>query len=565
MITILIANRGEIAIRIAQAVAEMGLRSVAAFSEDDSQALHTRLADEAIALPGQGPGAYLDIAAVIDAARRSGCGAIHPGYGFLSESADFAQAVEDAGLVFIGPTPAVLRRLGNKIAARDMARELGVPVNDGLPADASIDEISAFMASLNGAPIVLKAVAGGGGRGMRVVRQTGELMEALDAAQREAEAAFGIGDVYAERFMGEARHIEVQIVGDGEAVVHVWERDCTLQRRHQKLIEIAPAPALDSKMRQLLLEASVRMAKAVGYRGLGTFEFLLGKDGNLAFIEANPRLQVEHTITEAVTGLDLVQIQIGIALGACLADLGLEQAAIGPPIGSAVQARVNLERMDADGNATPTGGVLRAYETPGGTGVRVDGHGFVGQMTSPHYDSLLAKVIAHAPNGLSDAIGRVQRALRTFRIEGAETNIPYLLSALDLPEIVDGTAHTEILGAQAGALHAAAQTVSRASGQVSVDPLAILTHGQSGFGKDDTDGVADQTGALRAPMQGTILAIKAEVGDAVRKGAVLFVMEAMKMQHAIAADHSGKVRAIAVPVGQTVYEGDVLAVVEPQP
>ncbi|MFV0475630.1 MAG: carboxyl transferase domain-containing protein [Pikeienuella sp.] len=574
MKSILIANRGEVSIRIAQAAAELGLNSVAVYSEDDAGALHPRRADSAVALEGKGPRAYLDGAALIAAAKRAGADAIHPGYGFLSESADFARAVGEAGLLFIGPSPEALDLLGDKTRARKLAREVGAPVNPGLDAASSPEEIAAFMATLKGAPIVLKAVSGGGGRGMRIVNRPEDLAEAFAAASAEAKAAFGNGDLYAERFLARARHVEVQILGDGKDVVHLWERDCTLQRRHQKLVEIAPAPALDGAIRQRLLDASVAMARAVSYRGLGTFEFLVGADGALAFIEANPRLQVEHTVTEAITGVDLAQAQIRTVAGESLAALGLTQDRIPAPSGAAVQLRINLERMDREGGAIPAGGVIAAYEPPGGPGLRTDGAGFAGLRPSPAFDSLLAKLIAHAPEGLEAALTRARRALRAFRIEGVETNIPYLQALLDLPELAAGTAPTRLIEERAGEIHDASKTppapllpamaeAAAPRGRRTVDaadPLAVLSFGAGGDAPSAQ--ASDEKGAVAAPMQGTILSLEAEPGAAIRKGQTLFVMEAMKMQHSIKAPSAGVLTRFAVAPGDTVYEGDPLAVIE---
>lgn len=586
MKSILIANRGEIAIRIAQAAAELGMESVAVHPDDDAACLHVHRADRTVRLEGKGPQAYLDIAGVVEAARAAGCDAVHPGYGFLAESAPFARAVAEAGLTFIGPSPETLERLGDKVSALVLAREIGAPVNPGLGPDATADDIRAFMAGQGGAPVVLKAAAGGGGRGMRVVTDPAAVEEMMESASREAEAAFGDGTVFAERYLERARHIEVQIVGDGTDAVHVWERDCSLQRRHQKIVEIAPAPALDPKIRRHLLEAAVAMAKAADYKGLGTFEFLVGHDGTLAFIEANPRVQVEHTVTEAVTGLDLVRTQIRIAAGESLADLGLSQDRVPSPRGAAVQVRVNLERIAEDGGVAPTGGTLSAYEQPGGPGVRVDGHGYAGLRTSPLYDSLLAKVIGHSPEGLAEAAARTRRALRGFRIEGVQTNIPHLQALLALPEVVAGETYTRLIEDRTGDLFRAAAeapaplapavpaapdgaaAAPRRSGPAGNDPLGVLAYGKADAKAEATPGTAlggaeQEPGDLSAPLQGTILSIEAAIGDTVGRGVVLFTMESMKMHHAVYADRPGVVRRLLVEPGDTVFEGDALAVLDP--
>ncbi|MGD9862318.1 MAG: carboxyl transferase domain-containing protein [Pseudodonghicola sp.] len=567
---ILIANRGEIAIRVAEAVAELGHVPVAIYSEDDAGALHARKAAQAQPLAGRGARAYLDIAAVIDAARRAGADAIHPGYGFLSESAEFARAVADAGLIFIGPSPDALEELGDKTRARRLAQRVGAPVNPGLDRAADLDGLRAFMQGLDGAPIVLKAVAGGGGRGMRIVRDPAQLAQAFDEASAEAGAAFGNAAIYAERFLERARHIEVQVLGDGSDAVHLWDRDCTLQRRYQKLVEIAPAPALDPDLRQRLLDSAVQMARAVGYCGLGTFEYLVGHDGALAFIEANPRLQVEHTVTEAVTGVDLVQAQIRVVLGASLFELGLTQHQVPAPRGHAVQLRVNMEKMGADGGALPTGGRIAVYEAPGGPGVRVDGAGYAGLSPSPAFDSLLAKLIVHGTGRLPEVLARARRALRDFRIEGVETNIPYLMALLDLPELAEGTAHTRLVEERAAALYEAAAampapaTACCAGTKADNDPLAVLAYGKTCGAAGSARARAADLGAgvVPAPMQGTILSVKAAVGDAVSTGGAVLVMEAMKMQHTILAETAGRLREIFVKPGDTVYVGDPLFALE---
>lgn len=577
MKSILIANRGEIAIRVAQAAAELGIESVAVHSEDDAACLHVHRTDRVVALPGKGPKSYLDINAVVAAARDAGCDAVHPGYGFLAESAPFAQACEDAGLTFIGPSPEVLKRLGDKTSALALARQLGAPVNPGLGSTATLGEIATFMGETNG-PVILKAASGGGGRGMRVVRNVNDLADAHDSASREAQAAFGDSSVFVEKFIERARHIEVQIIGDGRQVIHAWERDCTLQRRHQKLVEIAPAPALPETARQTVLDAALRIAGAVEYKGLGTFEFLVGADGHVAFIEANPRVQVEHTVTEEITGIDLVQTQIRICAGASLADLGLTQETVPEPRGAAVQVRVNLETMDVAGGTRPTGGTLTAYEQPGGPGIRIDGHGYAGLKTSPFYDSLLAKVICHAPSGLHDALARTSRALRAFRIDGVDTNIPFLQALLALPEIGDGTMYTSLIEDRAESLFnearkaparltpetaAASEQQSRGGQIASDDPLGVLDYGKSGQSEASAVGDTDEPGAMKAPMQGTIISIEAQEGDLVGRGAILFVMEAMKMQHQVRAEEASAIRRFVVEAGDTVFEGDVLAVLEP--
>ena len=428
--SLLIANRGEIAVRIIRAASELGMRAVAVYSEDDESALHTRKADQAVALQGQGARAYLDIDQLAAAAGDTGCDAIHPGYGFLSESAEFARRCAEQGITFVGPRPETLELFGDKARARAMAESCLVPVLPGTSGATSLDEAREFFESLGGAPMMIKALAGGGGRGMRAVSRVEEIESAYERSRSEAVKAFGVGDVYVERLVREARHIEVQIVGDGSgAVIHLGERECSIQRRHQKLVEIAPAPGLAEAMREELCGAAVRLAEQVSYQNLGTFEFLVdraagaGGESAFSFIEANARLQVEHTVTEEVTGVDLVQLQLRLAGGSSLDQLGIDSAA--KPGGHALQVRVNMERMSADGAARPSGGTLTTFEPPRGEGIRTDSHGYAGYSTSPRFDSLLAKLIVHEKSdghepsdGLEGVIDRTRDALARFKIEG---------------------------------------------------------------------------------------------------------------------------------------------------
>src|SRR5580658_4948687 len=401
---LLIANRGEIAIRVMRAAAELGMRTVAVFSDDDIHSLHTRKADDAVALKGAGARAYLDAERIIAVAKEAGCDAIHPGYGFLSENAAFARRCHEAGIIFVGPRPEILDLFGDKVQARAIAKRCGIAVLPGTLGATSLEDAKSFFQSLGkGASIMIKALAGGGGRGMRIVHKLDEIEEAYKRCQSEARTSFGNSDVYVEQLMPRARHIEVQIVGDGTgAVSHLWERECSIQRRNQKIVEIAPSPTLDSTVRDHLTAAAVKLAKEVRYNSLGTFEFLVdathgGAEPGFAFIEANPRLQVEHTVTEEVTGIDIVKAQLLIAAGRTLAELHLTQKEIPEPRGFAIQTRINMESMGADGTAKPSGGTLTAFEVPSGPGVRVDTFGYAGYVTNPNFDSLLAKLIAYSP------------------------------------------------------------------------------------------------------------------------------------------------------------------------
>ncbi len=401
---LLIANRGEIAIRVTETAAELGLTTVAIFSEDDAKSLHVIRADEACQLRGAGAVAYLDGEQIVAVAQQAGCDAIHPGYGFLSENAGFARRCAEAGIVFVGPRPELLELFGDKVRARQLASQCGVPVLAGSAGSISFAEAKAFLQSGPAdAAIVIKALAGGGGRGMRIVRRLDEVEEAYNRCQSEARAAFGNSDVYVERFMPAARHIEVQILGDQSgSVAHLWERECTVQRRQQKLIEIAPSPSITPATRDQLVAAATRMAHSVRYDSLGTFEFLVntngGEEATFAFIEANPRLQVEHTVTEEVTGVDLVKVQLQLAFGQSIRELGLDALHHEKPRGFAIELRVNAESMAEDASVRPSNGTLNVFEAPSGPGLRVDSYAYAGYSTNPRFDSLLAKLIAYSPS-----------------------------------------------------------------------------------------------------------------------------------------------------------------------
>ena len=384
-------------------------------------------------MPGRGVAAYLDGDAIIAVARETGAGAIHPGYGFLSENADFARRCAKAGLTFVGPSPDTLARFGDKHAARKLATELGVPTLPGTAAPTTVAEARAFLRRLgpDGA-VMVKAVAGGGGRGMRPVLSESALEEAFARCRSEAQSGFGNGDLFVERLIRTARHIEVQVIGDGRAVSHLWERDCSLQRRRQKVVEIAPAPGLGAELRDRLIDDALKLAGAAHYLNLGTIEFLVdANSGEHFFIEANPRLQVEHTVTEEITGLNLVELQLRLAGGATLAELGLARERVPKPRGMALQARINLESIAADGTVKPGGGTLTTFETPSGRGIRVDSSGYVGYRTSPAYDPLLAKLIVHTGSErLEDVLTKGYRALCEMHVAGAPTNIAFLQALL---------------------------------------------------------------------------------------------------------------------------------------
>ena len=586
--SLLIANRGEIAIRIARTASDLGIVTTAIYSEDDVQSLHIRHADRAVNLGSTGVAAYLDAAGIIAIASEEGCDAIHPGYGFLSEIAGFAGASERAGLIFVGPRSETLQSFGNKAEARKLAEKCGVPVLNGLSHAVTFEEACEFLENMgSGGAVMLKAVAGGGGRGMRPVHEVSDLRDAFDRATSEAQQSFGSGELYIEELLPRARHIEVQIVGDGSgAVSHLWDRECSLQRQRQKLIEIAPAFGVSPKMRAEMLAAATKIASATNYRGVGTIEFLVDASPTVGerfvFMEANARLQVEHTVTEEVTGLDLVAIQLKIAGGASLSELGLLQEQVPPTRGVALQARINLETMMADGASRPGGGVLTAYEPPAGPGIRVDGFGYAGYATSSRYDSLLAKLIVHA-NDVDSAARKARRALSEFKISGARHNASFLQGLLAQAPLSDGAIYTRYVEDHAAEILAAdserpryfepqARDVRKAGTRVDPDdPLAVLSlKGPAVSGPEELEASGqfahgpEGSVAVVAPLQGMIIALHVSAGETVQKGQPVAVMEALKMEHIIRADVGGIVREITLEVGDTIYEGTPIMFVEPK-
>ncbi|MDB4894755.1 MAG: pyruvate carboxylase, partial [Firmicutes bacterium] len=444
---ILVANRGEIAIRVFRACTELGKQTVAIYSDEDSLSLHRYKADEAY-LIGEGKGpieAYLDIEGIVALAVRQRVDAIHPGYGFLSENAEFARLCEARGIAFIGPRPEHLEMFGDKVAARRMAIDAGLPVPPGTPSPVASAEEAVAFADETGYPLIVKAVSGGGGRGMRVVRDRAELVSALERAGSEARAAFGDASVYLEKYITNPRHIEVQVIADSHgSVVHLFERDCSVQRRHQKVVEIAPSLALTDPLRQEVCDAAVRLLARAGYVNAGTVEFLVDGDGQYYFMEVNPRVQVEHTITEMVTGLDIVQAQIRIAEGAPLADaLGVPTQAQIERRGYAIQCRVTTE--DPGNDFMPDTGRILAYRSGGGFGVRLDaGNAFSGAHVSPHYDSMLVKACTWAVT-FDGAAAKMLRVLKEFRIRGVKTNIPFLENVVQHPRFLAGEVDTAFL------------------------------------------------------------------------------------------------------------------------
>ena len=530
-----------------------------------------RLADVAVALDATGPAAYLDAARLIALARQSGCDAIHPGYGFLSERADFAQAVIDAGMVFIGPTPAQLALFGDKAAARGLAERCGVPLLPGSTGAISLHQAQAFMAAQPaGSGVMLKAIGGGGGRGMRAVLTAEDLPQAFARCASEARAAFDIDGVYVERLMPRARHLEVQLIGDGEAVLSLGERECTLQRRFQKLVEIAPSPTLSEPMRQAITSAALALAREVRYLSLGTFEFLIDADESsdlpFVFIEANARLQVEHTVTEQITGLDLVRLQLGITTGRTLDELGLDAAAPPRANGVAIQWRINAETLLPDGQARAATGTLERFELPSGPGIRIDTHGVAGAAPSPHFDTLLAKLIVHASAGdasFDAALRRSQRALAECRIDGLASNVALLRAIAALPEFARQQLDTRLIERRLPELLEAAQVLHRPDADAT-EYIAQTTDSARATATFDQK-FEPEWRPLRTPMAARVVQFDAAVGDLLAAGAQIAVLEAMKMEHLLLADAPGCVMALHAQVGQYVAEGDVIAWLQPVP
>jgi acetyl/propionyl-CoA carboxylase alpha subunit/acetyl-CoA carboxylase carboxyltransferase component len=520
MPTLLIANRGEVVVRIARAAREAGWSAAGVFARDEAAAPYLSAMDSRAALPGSGPAAYLDAAALVSAATRSNATALHPGWGFLSESPALASACADAGVVFVGPPPEQLALFGDKQHALALAAACCVPV----AASAATQEAAAGLLATG--PIMLKATGGGGGRGMRVVRDAASLPEAWHDASTEAQAFFGHGTIFAERLIEGARHMEVQIAGDGTACVSLGTRDCSLQRRQQKLIETAPACAPPG-----LEQAALRMARDIQYRGLGTWEFLVQGD-SFTFLEVNPRLQVEHTVTEAITGLDLVQLQLRLAAGDTLETLRLIEP---PPCrGFAIQLRINAEILTQDGQVRPAAGRLTRFRPPGGPGIRVDHATAEGAEIGVAYDSLLAKLVVHGPNHEA-ALRRAARALEEFQIEGVATSLPMLRRLLALPDVQADRIHTAFVASVLSEI---------------VAPPA------------QENALADEA-LVTAPMPGTLVALDVTTGDRVRARQRVALIEAMKMQMEVKAATAGTILHIEAALGETLREGRVVLVLEP--
>ncbi len=565
---VLIANRGEIAIRIARAAASLGIESVAVYAPIDSLSLHTRFATRAVQIPGwdhkaaDPVRAYLDIEAMIAIAKAEGCDCVHPGYGFLSENASFAQRCREEGIAFVGPSAGALELFGHKVKAREFAEKLGIPVVPGAKAPLADAGVAAALAATVGYPVMLKAAAGGGGRGMRRVASAAEMDEAFSRCQGEAQAAFGSGEVFLEKLVERPRHIEVQVLGDSSgAVVHLHERDCSVQLRNQKVVEVAPAPNLDDALRARILADAVKLAREARYENAGTVEFLVSPEaGQHWFIECNPRIQVEHTVTEQVTGTDLVEAQFRVAAGSTLAQLGLgSQDAVGAPRGFAVQARVVVQGV----------GTLTAYREPTGPGVRVDACGYLGLAPPPQFDPLLAKVIAQSGSARSfeSAVERTLRALDEFHVAGVPTNLASLRAILRDAVFARGDARTSLLDERPGLMDAALE---------GADKLEFLDQQLASLGRTaPKSGLADAFGrpslavpegqeGVECPMAGSVIELRVAPGAQVAAGDTLLVISAMKMETSVTAPCAGTVTELqALAVGDSVTAGQVVAAISP--
>ncbi|TPW77255.1 acetyl/propionyl/methylcrotonyl-CoA carboxylase subunit alpha [Schumannella soli] len=578
---VLVANRGEIAVRVIRAARDAGLGSVAVYADQDRDARHVKLADEAYALGGTTSAeTYLVIDKILSVARRSGADAIHPGYGFLAENADFARAVIAAGITWIGPSPEAIERLGDKVSARHVAEKVGAPLAPGtLNPVADADEVLAFVDQV-GLPVAIKAAFGGGGRGLKVARTREEVPELFESATREAIAAFGRGECFVEKYLDEPRHVETQCLADAHGnVVVVSTRDCSLQRRHQKLVEEAPAPFITDEQKELLYSSSKAILKEVGYLGAGTCEFLIGKDGTVSFLEVNTRLQVEHPVSEEVSGLDLVREQFRLAEG--------EEIGYGDPEthGHSIEFRINGE--DPGRNFLPTPGPVQVLRFPGGPGVRVDSGVTTGDVISGSFDSLLAKLIVTGSDR-EDALERARRALDEFEVAGLPTVLPFHRKVVRDPAFTaeDGTfgvytrwIETEFvndLEPWGGMLADAPAEDKRHEVVVEVDgkriavslPTRLLPAGGGGSVSSapapkrrsgGSSGAVGATGdAVKSPMQATIVKVAVAEGDKVVKGDLVLVLEAMKMEQPISAHKDGTIGAITAEVGTTVSAGHQL-------
>ena len=574
---VLVANRGEIAVRVIRACRDAGLASVAVYADGDRDAPFVTLADEAFALGGTTPAeSYLDQAKLLDVAARAGANSVHPGYGFLAENADFAQAVIDAGLTWIGPSPRVIRDLGDKVTARQLASKAGAPLVAGTRDPVSgADEVVAF-ATGHGLPVAIKAVFGGGGRGLKVARALEEIPELFDSAVREAVGAFGRGECFVERYLDTPRHVEAQVLADQHGtIVVVGTRDCTLQRRHQKLVEEAPAPFLSDEQRRTIHEAARAICAEAGYTGAGTVEFLVSPEGTISFLEVNTRLQVEHPVSEETTGLDLVSEQLRIAAGERLSITGNPA-----PRGHAIEFRINAE--DPARGFRPVPGVVTVFDPPSGPGVRLDAGVRAGSVIGGQFDSMLAKLIVLGADR-EQALARSRRALAEFTIEGLPTVIPFHRAVLDDPafaatEAERFTVHTQWIETEFtaqlqphGAVDEVPPPAPRQTVVVEVDGrrLEVSLPGELARGATAAANVRPRRRSggraaavsgeeVIAPMQGTVVTVAVSDGDLVSAGDLIVVLEAMKMENPVTAHAAGTITGLTVQGGASVTQGTIL-------
>lgn len=583
---ILIANRGEIAVRVIRAARELGIATVAVYSELDRNALHVRLADEAYALGGQTAAeSYLNTEAILKAITDSGADGVHPGYGFFSENADFARAITAMGVAFIGPPPEAIDEMGDKVSSRKAALRGGAPIVPGTTEFVTTAKEITDFGNEFGWPVAIKAAFGGGGRGMKVVQSASEVQDAMDSAQREARNFFGRDEIYVERYLTWPRHIEVQLVGDKHGnVVWISTRDCSAQRRHQKLIEEAPAPGLPDGVEEAMGAAAVKAAKAVGYFNAGTVEFIY-QDGDFFFLEMNTRLQVEHPVTEVITGIDLVEWQIRVASGEKLPMTQEEVRAL--QRGHAIEVRINAENP-AGGKFLPSPGPITKLTAPDGFGVRFDGGYESGDEISQYYDNLVGKVIVWGKDR-DTAIARTVRALKEMVVEGVATTIPADIAILEHPDFAAVTHSTkwveevlDLSSIESGAVAPATdgdtplvqrQTTVEVNGRrfdvklwvpesAGVAASAPAKKKAARSSSASGGGAGGGSGQIAVPMQGTIVKVLVEVGQAVEAGQSVVVLEAMKMENQIEADKTGTVKAVNVKPGDTVGSGDVVVVIE---
>ncbi|MGI9609354.1 MAG: acetyl-CoA carboxylase biotin carboxylase subunit [Acidimicrobiia bacterium] len=577
MKSLLIANRGEIAVRVIRTARELGIRTIAIYSELDRDALHVDLADEAWNVgPAPAAESYLDQAKILQVAHEAGAEAVHPGYGFLSENAEFARAVNEAGLIWVGPPADAIELMGDKITSRRTAEAFGVPTVPGITDPVASAEEAGEVAAEFGYPVAIKAAHGGGGKGLRVVADESELSEAFDGARREAEAYFGNSQVYVEKYLEQPRHVEAQVLFDGSGHgIFLGERDCSVQRRHQKLIEETPSPGLTQKQRKALGKAAIAAGESCGDVNAGTVEFLLDKNGDFFFLEMNTRLQVEHTVTEMVTGLDLVAWQLRIASGE---DLAIEKVKMR---GHAIEFRINAE--DPYAGFLPTPGQVVEWQEPAGPGVRVDSWIRPGTNVSQYYDNLMAKLVVWGADRTA-AINRGRRALEEFKVQGVSTTIPAHLAVLEHPDFVEGRHHTrwmeESADLQGGSPQAPPslpedQEVTRRDITVEVggrrfgvtywapEPATAGEPIRRRPPRLESSGPAAATdGVVPAPMQGTIVKVHISAGDTVKAGDPLCILEAMKMENEVTAPNSGDVVDLRIEPGDTVSPGQVIAIIK---